>query len=427
MKNRIWFAWIAMLAACGGGSGEPLGPVTLSAEFTRSGPTEVQVAAVRGRIHVAWTQRQSGGVRVRSSLDGGTTFGPDLRLDSGAGDVEQTRICADGTSVHVAWVKVDGSQDDVYVASSTDAGETFGAPKRIDSSDSPSGIEVQDLMIRCGEGSVYVSWTEDKQAPNQTRRQMYTANSEDDGATFNGPLVSGISATDFTLGGISGRGASFAEIFAINTGAIRATFKGYSTNHGNFFSLIRVGEGPNRDRVDMPRLARAGTTVHFFWVEEEAGGNRLIRTARSDDFGVTLGEPRTVPSDVSGPAGRLLTCADGNFVHVLWVASDGTLRYQGSGDAGATWRPKDLQVAAQANPIALSCEGAVADAVWIGTTSERRLLHARIQGGTLEGPDTISGDRVAGWSPAVARSDGKAHVLWEDQTEDEIVYWRSAR
>ena len=90
-------------------------------------------------------------------------------------------------NVTVAWV--DRERDpagDIYVSSSRDGGETFGAARRVNDDDaSMVGQEYHDLAV-AADGTLFVVWLDERGAPAdyQNEKQVYVAISKDGGRTF---------------------------------------------------------------------------------------------------------------------------------------------------------------------------------------------------------------------------------------------------
>lgn len=74
-------------------------------------------------------------------------------------------IAARGKDVAVAWFTTQAGQGRAYIAFSSDAGRTFGAPLRIDDAGSTGRVQVELLA----DGSAAVSWVELGKGPSQLR------------------------------------------------------------------------------------------------------------------------------------------------------------------------------------------------------------------------------------------------------------------
>ena len=80
-------------------------------------------------------------------------------------------IAANGRNVAVAWFTMQAGQGRAYVAFSSDAGRTFGAPVRVDEAGSSGRVQVELLA----DGSAAVSWIELGKGPSQFRVRTVSA------------------------------------------------------------------------------------------------------------------------------------------------------------------------------------------------------------------------------------------------------------
>jgi hypothetical protein len=95
------------------------------------------VVATFDRVHLAWPHHVGGDLwdlYVATSSDWGATFGPAIKVNVG-GPVAGARIPAlavVGQTVYVGWDSGRPGDHDLWVSTSNDGGATFGAPERVD-------------------------------------------------------------------------------------------------------------------------------------------------------------------------------------------------------------------------------------------------------------------------------------------------------
>lgn len=149
-----------------------------------------QVAALGASVHVVWSDDRDAGppcctvpacpeTYYKRSTDGGTNWGPDVRLSAGgdrfAGRPEIAAV-SPGTVVvnyNQDLVTVDGGR--MYVMRSTDDGNTWGSEVRL--TDTPSD---HGSMVGSG-SSVHLAWHDDRDPDN---REIYYRPSPDGGETW---------------------------------------------------------------------------------------------------------------------------------------------------------------------------------------------------------------------------------------------------
>ena len=164
------------------------------------------VTSGENNVHVSWNDNKTGNVEtyVRTSTDGGQTFGDAIMINgTGAGSqkfgpeitslssglgtlqdaLEATWMAASNSNVYVlSWDNKTGNWE-VFLAKSTDGGQTF-ENNTINLSNS-TDTRSDDAHIDTEGENVYVTWWET--AKNGTRTPLFTA-SNDDGETF-GPVM----------------------------------------------------------------------------------------------------------------------------------------------------------------------------------------------------------------------------------------------
>lgn len=160
-------------------------PVNLSSNDGSKAANFPWVTNIGSNVYVAWTEG-GGGLRFRSSLDGGTTWSPALtspsaKLSIPGGTVQAPIVCANGSDVYVAWSQTVGKTGlQVFVAASTNHGASFSKAKQL-SSGSPHDGWITPVCA-AAESYAYVAWIND--SPNQS----WVSSSDDNGATWSVPF-----------------------------------------------------------------------------------------------------------------------------------------------------------------------------------------------------------------------------------------------
>ncbi|HYO62058.1 MAG TPA: sialidase family protein [Pyrinomonadaceae bacterium] len=160
-------------------------------------------ASPDGRVYAVWldgrdASRPSGtfDVYLARSTDRGATFGPNVRVASGACPCCRPAVAlGERGEVFVAWRHVyEGDVRDVAVAASRDGGETFDAPARVAADNwRLPGCPHSGPTLAHRAGRLYVSWyTEGGEA----RAAVKTAWTDDGARTFAPPRVCSGDALD---------------------------------------------------------------------------------------------------------------------------------------------------------------------------------------------------------------------------------------
>ncbi len=148
------------------------------------------------------TQTKPGRILLRYSADHGATLLPadgEIRLDTGDTDYSsESRYpaagCDDTGLVAVAWEDDRDGDWHVYANVSTDGGATWLATDvRVD--DCPAGVAATDVRVAVAGGRIYVAWTDTRAG----EREIYLAVSSDQGNTWEarGRIDRGVDAGTF--------------------------------------------------------------------------------------------------------------------------------------------------------------------------------------------------------------------------------------
>lgn len=123
-------------------------------------------------------------IYLKSSHNGGASFGPVKRLSSGGGAFVPVVASADGRNVYAAWVdERAGAQFDVYVNASQDGGNTWAsAETRLDHGD--HRISSIDPKVVAEGNNAWVTWVE-----GETPLAMYMRATTDGGLTWGPPVL----------------------------------------------------------------------------------------------------------------------------------------------------------------------------------------------------------------------------------------------
>jgi hypothetical protein len=187
--------------------GPAFAPVQLSADGVDAAEP-VTAASSDGNLYVAWVNHEvknQADVMIGRFDSQGKMRGAPVRVNpqpGGAtawrGDQPSVAVAEDG-AVYVVWtarVEADGKKGtDLYLSVSTDMGQTFAAPVKINDDKVPGAHGMHSLGI-AGDGRIYVSWLDERnvQVPKpstkaeghhmESNRELFIAHSTDGGRTF---------------------------------------------------------------------------------------------------------------------------------------------------------------------------------------------------------------------------------------------------
>jgi hypothetical protein len=249
--------------------------------------------------------------------------------------------------------------DQIVVATSTDDGASFSAPRSL--SADPASQRFPALALR-SDGRLLAVWL-DKRTAAAARSQgvphagaaLAFAWSDDGGESFTGERI----AQDSTC-----ECCRLAVAFDAQRRALvlyRSIFAGGERDHA-LLTMADQGEAQPPSRVAEDRWAIDGCphhgpslavspdgTVHAAWFTQGRSRQGLF-LARSTDGGATFSSPQAMGNAAQQP-GRPALFAQGREVWLVWKEFDGRyifIKQRRSADAGQTWSPERV-LAATAN------------------------------------------------------------------------------
>ncbi len=266
-----------------------------------------------------------------------------------------------GTTFYAAWAEQGGNgaaTQDIWFASSTDDGVTWGAPTRVDTGDVPHlNDSDQPRLVVTADGTVVVIFQEfrDAAAAGSTAdADVFYNRSTDGGATW---LPSALPLNTTTAGAniasdvdriwlhASGNNvyATWEEDEIAGLGQEEEIKFVMSTNAGATWSAPAVitSTMPQVDDVDDPKVAGSGLNVVVAFIDDN-GGNEDLEILNSTDGGVTWTQT-AVETNTAGDADTARIAMDGNNVLVAWFddevsgSNDNEIHAVFSTDGGVTW------------------------------------------------------------------------------------------
>ncbi|MBN1389097.1 MAG: hypothetical protein JXA22_00480 [Candidatus Thermoplasmatota archaeon] len=114
------------------------------------------------RVHVTWVDDRvwDDDIYMATSLDGGDTFDPSIRIsrDPTGSDQGEPDIVADQDVVHIVWRDPRSTSADIYMASSMDLGMTFTLDRCVHPNET-SGYQMEPRIAMDTGGNITIAWT----------------------------------------------------------------------------------------------------------------------------------------------------------------------------------------------------------------------------------------------------------------------------
>lgn len=306
-------------------------PINLSAD-THGQSAYAAFAQKDKNVYVVWQTSLTGtaDVFLAKSTDGGNSFGKPILISDSAKLAAFPQMAISDNHVYFSWLEMaENNSTNIVFTKSDDGANTIGTPSYMTSHSGNSGIP---KLVATG-SQVYLAW-EDNSKKNF---EIYLSKSDDYGATFNPPVD--ISTTS---------GQSGTPQIAVSKNNIYAVWMDdTSGNYDILFAKSSDGGKSFGDPVNVsklhtdsgyPQLAVSGNDVYVTWTQTIVDPNYDVYFAKSTDDGKTFDAPINISKDL-GPSGWPNIATDG-AIYISWVDSSTgkfDLFVTKSTDGGATF------------------------------------------------------------------------------------------
>jgi hypothetical protein len=238
-----------------------------------------EIAVFGDNVYVVWLDKDESGntsILLKSSVDGGTTFGKTVHISDNANEETFPKVSAYGDNVYVAWNVAGDNLDErdnegLFFARSTDGASTFDNTTKLNHEDS-----FGELQVATFGDTVYVV---SGGLPSLDVNGVFFTKSIDSGRSFSEPVT------------INENGA-FVNPSNVEVGAYDEQFPYIATQAsilGNEEILLLEMTGNNSTRIinlsnnpkisECPSIAMAGDNIYVVW-EDMTPGNHEILYAR---------------------------------------------------------------------------------------------------------------------------------------------------
>jgi hypothetical protein len=288
-------------------------------------------------IYVVW----SDGIEIflATSTDGGQTFSPAKNISNTAEDSVDPLIAVSGNNVYVVWSEFTNSGRtslDVFITTSTDGGQTFSPAKNISNSLS---VESSVNSIAVSGNNVYVVWREGT-FPNG---QIFLATSTNAGQTFSpAKNISNTVSNDAANPQIAISGNNVYVVWQQSNGEIFFTT---STNAGQTFSPAKNISNTAAESSE-PDIAVSGNNVYVVWIEL-INSKYEVFLSTSTNAGQTFSTAKNISNTTGASIGPSIEVSANN-VYIVWTEADeltqpGEIFFTTSTNAGQTFTtPKNI-------------------------------------------------------------------------------------
>jgi len=336
--NNVYVVWndnstgkYSILFAKSSDGGTTFGaPVDISRNIgTSSSP---QFAVSGNDVYVVWQAKTTGKYQIifAKSTDGGATFSTPANVSNNTGDSSYPKIATSGNNIYIVWSFTVTNKDyDVLFTKSNDRGSTFSIPVNISNNSGDSGLP----QMAVSGNNVYVTWENN----GLGNFEVFVAKSTDNGNTFAIPVNVSNNAAPSGAPQIVASGNNVYVVWMDKTPRNYDIFVAKSNNAGSTFGAPINVSNTAKDS-GYPQITMSGNNVYVVWTETISNKNYDVFFAKSTNGGSTFDTPVNVSNNV-GPSGWALVAAPNN-IYVTWedrTAGNYDILITKSTDGGSTF------------------------------------------------------------------------------------------
>jgi hypothetical protein len=294
------------------------------------------IAVSDGIVHVVWEEYRDGNAEIyyKRSSDTGVTWGADTRLTNNSAKSLSPSLAVSGSLVHLTWFDQRDGNNEIYYKRSDDAGLSWGADTRLTNDPSASIYSA----IAASKAIVHVVWEEHRHGNGE----IYTKRSSDGGLTWGSDTrLTNNSANSFSPSiAVSGDDVNIAW-FDQRDGNLEIYDKHSADGGLNWGADKRVTMDASVSNY--PSVAVFGSDVHLVWFDER-DGNTEIYYNHSTDNGATWATDIRLTNDAARSTDPCIALAS-STIHVLWTdARDDVPPYDGNYEVYYKRAPPNLAV-----------------------------------------------------------------------------------
>jgi len=290
------------------------------------------IASKGDSVHVAWFDDRDGNFEIyyKRSTDGGTVWGPDIRLTNNSATSWACAISVSGSGVHVAWYDERDGNQEIYYKGSTDGGINWSSETRLTYN---SASSIYPSVAVSGQ-IVNVVWYDLR----NFNEEIYYKRSTNGGVSW-GPdsrLTIQPDIGSYTPS-VSASGQALHVVWQASGEFNPEIFHMSSSDGGIKWGTITRLTNDSADSY-YPSVSVSGAAVHVVWMDER-DGNAEIFYKLSSDSGKSWGTDTRLTNNAAVSDNPSVS-ASGQAVHIVWWdARDGNteIYYKRSTNGGASW------------------------------------------------------------------------------------------
>lgn len=353
------------------------------------------IGASGNSVHAVWTDLRSGNNEIyyKRSTDGGTSWGTDLRLTIDTAQSWNTSLAVSSSTVHVIWIDNRDGNWEIYYKRSTDGGTGWGPDLRLTSNSAYSEFP----SVSASGSVVHVVWTDNRDG----NYEIYHKRSTDGGLSWSADSRLTSNPAFSSTPSVSASGSVVMVVWRDFRDGNFEIYSKRSTDNGLSWGVDTRLTNNIFDSGD-PSASLSGLIASVVWMDIR-DGNWEIYSKRSTDAGASWGGDTRLTNTPADPASPSVAVS-GSAVHVAWQDyRDGNseIYYKRSTDGGASWGA-DLRLTNNTSVSEIPSVTVSAQAVYVLWTDERdgnrEIYYKRDPSGNPVGLISIGSEAPEGFS-----------------------------
>ena len=283
-------------------------PVNISKNIGSSGSPQFAVSG--NDVYVVWQAKATGKYQIlfAKSTDGGATFTTPVNISNNSGDSSYPKVLVSENNIYVVWAFTVTNKDyDILFSKSTDGGATFATPVNLSNTVGDTGLP---QMVMSG-NNIYITW--ENNGPGNF--DVFVAKSTDSGNTFYAPVNVSKNPKPSGAPQIVASGNDVYVVWMDNTPGNYDIFVAKSTDNASTFGTP-VNVSNNTGDSGYQQIALSENNLYVAWTDTISKSNYDILFAKSTDGGATFTTPVNISKNV-GASGWPQVSVSGN-IYVIW-------------------------------------------------------------------------------------------------------------
>ena len=290
-----------------------------------------RIAANGDVVHAVWADDGDGNLEIyyKRSVDGGITWGPDLRVTSNTAESHHPSVSVSGSVLHVVWQDNRDGNFEIYYKRSTDGGIGWGGDTRLTNDSAESRYPSAAVSGQ----AIHVVWYDSRDG----NEEIYYKRSTDGGSSWGTDTRLSNDPAWSTFASVSVSGSVVLVVWADLRDAGWEIYYKRSADGG-------ISWGPETRLTysirwaEYPSVSVSGSVVHVVW-QDDRHTTEEVYYIRSTDGGASWGAETRLTNNTAWSL-RPCVSVSGSVVHVVWHDyRDGNaeIYYKRSPDGGSSW------------------------------------------------------------------------------------------